>query len=130
MSQVKEMCDELLQAKESGRINQDQLEYELAKLSLEMLGDYRPKQEPAMTGELAKMMCYTRSDWAAMQDPDAEKRFAELKGKHKAHCGHIKADNNSNEYWLGICRDSFKKNNNPKWILFQNMIADHQGVLA
>jgi len=130
MNQVKSMCDELLAAKLAGKITQDQLEYELAKLTLEMIGDYRPKAMPAMTGELAKMMMYTRSDWATMQDPSAEARFAELKGKHKAFCGHIAADNSSNLYWLRLCRDVFKKNRNPKWMEFQNVIADHEGLPA
>lgn len=129
--EVKSMCDELLKAKMAGKITQDQLDYELAKLSFEMLGDYSPKRDPHMTGELARFQTMSRSEWAALS-PEVfkaeETRFAELKAKHKAAVSHVRAENNSNLHWLKNCLESFKKNNNPKWMYFQNMIADHQGI--
>lgn len=131
MLEVKPMCDELLEAKRAGKLTQDQLEYELAKLSLEMLNDYRPRNEPPKPMELVRFEGMSRGEWASMGEfttREAEARYTNLKAKHKAHCGHILADNNSNLFWLEQCRDIFRKNNNPKWMMFQNVIADHLGI--
>lgn len=131
--EVKTMCDELLVAFRQQKITLDQLEYELAKLTLEMIADYAPKSEPHMTGELARFQTMGRSEWAAFS-PDqlkaAEARFTELRAKYKSAVSHVRADNNSNLHWLKICRDSLQKNNHAKWMLIQNLIADHQGVAA
>ena len=135
MAWVGETCMTLEAARKERKLSQEQLDYELAKISLEFLDDYAFKIEPDKPFGLRRFEALRKEEIANMiaADYDKQKHEAEIqKSSWFRERGMIGAINGSNLRWLKSMKQILEKNNHAETENVQCLINEHEvnGVFA
>lgn len=129
---VAEACMSLHKARQARKITQDQLDWELTKISLEFVNDYRFKFSPDEPYQLKRFRDLKREDIARMTKEDHEqlKKNADIQAamwnKEKSMIGAI---NSGNLMWLKTMKEHLEKNNHERLHEVQMLITEHEARL-
>lgn len=128
-NQVQRVCQELLEGKRSGKINQEMLEYELAKISLEFLNDYRLLSMPSKPQTIYFFEGLRQEEITRMGRAEYENKkqnYEDLRKAWRLECEKVKAANQSRLLWLRMMRDALKKKEHPAVFEVQTLINGHE----
>lgn len=101
--QVAKACIELGKARQAREITQEMLDYELAKLSLEILDDYLPRPMPSKPVTMLRFEQTPKSEIARLSKEEYTEMLEAYRVERenwKRSCNSIHADNRSNYQWL------------------------------
>ena len=127
--QIAQACREVGAAHKTGKITLEILDYELAKISLEFLGDYSPKNEPTKPIALRQFEAMTRDQIANLDKKVYEEKLQKYrmeKADWISDCEKIGAVNDSNLRWLNTMREALRKNNHQSEGAVSLIIFQHE----
>lgn len=119
----------LWNARKTGKISQDQLDYELAKSSLEFLEDYAPKNAPSKPLEVLRFEALKNDEIASMKKADYEAqklRCEKLKKAWRSDFSEIQEVNISNLLWLRRMKKVLELFKNPNVFRVDSVISEHE----
>lgn len=126
---VKDHCMNLLTAKKTGKITQEQMDFELAKLTLEMLDSYAPVYPfPEKERVMIKWASLTNEERKKMEASDfeqLEEDYKIAKKRYNDQIEKIKDENNSNLFWLMRCGKILIAKDHPGAFRIGEMIKIH-----
>lgn len=111
----------------------DLLEYELARLSLQFLGDYKPKTEPYVPEEVVRFQMLTKQDISRMpkSDYDAlESKFKSANANYSRDRSRLSAENAGSLRWLKVMLASLEKRNHPGVVGVRQMLSKHENFIG
>lgn len=123
--EVSGFCNEMLKAKMEGKITQEQLDYEMSKLSLEFIDEYRYKSSPSL--EYGSHLFMNLSEEKKKKLDDKERAVHELEiRKWKDECSKIHAVNDSNLCWLKYILNILKQKDHPGFYKVIEVMGTHK----
>ena len=124
-NEIATCCLELSKAREERKLTQEQLDYELAKLSLEFINDYGPRQEPSCPYEVQMFLKMNRDEKKRL-DPDELESLKNKSMKWLREKEVIVFENRSHLRWLLYIENILKEKNNSGALIVQGMINEYK----
>lgn len=125
---VSKACQELGQAHRRGELDRQTLQYELAKISLEIIDQYGPLAHPSKPVKMRSFEGLNQSDlkrFSKAEYEQARQEYDKEREKWLSACASIRGRNRSNRAWLEEILTALEFKNHPKTDAVRQVLNDH-----